>query len=159
MKVVYQCEEKEERQNLEDFLRFYEKFKNVQIDDIISCPDQIERNEKSPDYHLGNLNIAVGIKQIFVKKFQQLLHSSGKRVDEITSRINNYLIKSDLGDHLKKRIIIKCPRSFNRIERSKYKSFADSFVERLISDKKIFQERKYNFEVEFITGHNSKTKK
>lgn len=158
MKIVYQCKEKEERQSLEDFLRFYETFKNIQIDDIISCPDQIERNEKSPDYHLGNLNIAVEIKQIVVKKFQHLLYSSDKKIAEISSEINNYLIKSDFGDDLKKRIIIKCPRSFNRIERNKYKSFARSFVGKLISDKKIFQERNYNFEVEFITGHNSKTK-
>lgn len=158
MKLIYQCEEKEERRNLEDFLRFYEDFKNIKIEDVVSCPDRTNRTEKSPDYYLSNLDIAVEIKQIVVEKFQQVLRAPDKRVTEISNLINNYLNKSAFGDDFKKRIIIRCPRSFNKIKRSKYESFAQSFVGKLICDRKIFQERNYNFEVEFITGHDSKTK-
>lgn len=158
MKLTYQCQEKEERKYLEDFLISYENFKNIQIEDIVHCPDEIERKEKSPDYYLLKLNIAVEIKQIVVEKFQQVLRAPDKKVAEISSLINNYLIKSAFGDYFKKRIVIRCPRSFKKIKKSKYESFAKSFVERLIGDKRIFQEMNYHFEVGFITGHDSKTK-
>lgn len=158
MKLTYQCQEKEERKHLEDFLKFYEEFKNIQIEDIVLCPDQTNRTGKSPDYYLSNLDIAVEIKQIVVEKFQQVLRAPDKRVTEISNLINNYLNKSAFGDDFKKRIIIRCPRSFNKIKRSKYESFAQSFVGKLISDRKIFNERNYHFEVELMTGHNSKTK-
>ncbi len=159
MKLIYQCEEKEERRNLEDFLRFYEDFKKIQIDDVVSCPDQQNRKEKSPDYYLDNLNIAVEIKQIVVERWEQILRTPDCKTTEIEILINNLLDPFDFEDDFKKRIAIRCPGSFNKIKRRNFKSFAQSFVGKLISDKKIFRERKHNFEVEFITGHNSQTNK
>ena len=159
MKLTYQCQEKEEQIYLEDFLKSYEKFKNIQIEDIVHCPDQINRTEKSPDYYLSNLNIAVEIKKIVVEIWEQILRTPNNRETEISSLINNLLVQFDFGDDLKKRIIIRCPRSFNKIKRRNFKSLARLFVEKLISDKHIFQERKYRFEIEFLIKHENGNKK
>jgi len=37
MDTTYRCQEKEEGENLEDFLKFYGKIKKIQINDVVSC--------------------------------------------------------------------------------------------------------------------------
>jgi len=155
MKLTYQCQEKGEKRYLEDFL----KFKNIQIEEFVHCPDQTNRTEKSPDYYLSNLNMAIEIKKMMVEKWEQMLRTPDNRTPEIEGLINNLLVQFDFGDDLKKKITILCPESLNKIKKRKFNNFAQLFVEKLRSDKKIFQETNYRFEVKFVTGYKSKNRK
>ena len=155
MKLTYQGQEKEEKRYLEDFL----KFKDIQIEEIVHCPDMINRTEKSPDYYLSNLNMAIEINKMVVEKWEQMLRTPDNRTPVIEGLINNLMVQFNFGDDLKKKITILCPESFNKIKKREFIRFAQSFVEKLRSDKKIFQERNYHFEFEFLTRYKSKNKK
>ena len=132
MKLTYQGQEKEEKRYLEDFL----KFKDIQIEEIVHCPDMINRTEKSPDYYLSNLNMAIEINKMVVEKWEQMLRTPDNRTPVIEGLINNLMVQFNFGDDLKKKITILCPESFNKIKKREFIRFAQSFVEKLRSDKK-----------------------